>query len=375
MTVNWWPVAAAGEWEWAPALHLGPLLIALAPLLVTWAVVRWRGAHLRARRRRLLLAGTALLVLTLNWPLGDIASVSLAGRTVQYLALTLAAAPLVLLGIPRWSASGRGVARRWVERALGSALAGAAMLGVVVWTTHAPAVVDGLEGTSGGATLVRTLWLVAAFWFWWPLVGPGPDRERLPYLAGLVYLILPFAFPKFPAAIWVFSREPVYEAFQAFRGPSHPFGWSPTADQGIAGFVLWLPGSVMVAVALYLLIRHWWQEDRRMGLRQRLGVPADPEAVAMLVGSPDTWAALEALVEMIDEAAPPRNGSDLGCEVEGGRVLLQLHFPGTEEEQADILARVDAHYRAYLRRFDTSRAAAIEARLGVEVLPYGSRVR
>lgn len=372
MTVNWWPVPPQGDWDWGPALHLAPLLIALAPLAVTWAVVLRRHYRLRARHRRLLLAGTALLVLTLNWPLGDMARVSLAAHTVQYLVLTLAAAPLLLLGIPRWRASSRGATRRWVERALGSAVAGAVVLGVVVWTTHTPAVLDQLEVAASGQALVRILWLLAAIWFWWPLVGPGPDRERLPYLASLGYLVLPFAFPKFPAAVWVFSDEPVY---RAFVGVSHPFGWSPTADQGIAGFTLWLPGSVMVAVALYLLVRHWALEDRRMSLRQRLGVPADPEAVALLVGSSDTWNALEALVEIMDQAAPPRNGSDLGCEVDHGRVTLQLHFPGTEEEQADIQARVAAHYAAYLRRFEAPRAADIQARLGVEVLPYGSRVR
>lgn len=370
--MNWWPLPAVGEWEWEPALHLAPLLIAIAPLAVTVAVARGRGSHLRPRQRRFLLAGTLLLVAALNWPLGDMARVSLAIRTVQYLILTLAAAPLLLLGIPRWRAAGRGVARRWLERALGSAIVGAVALGVVVWVTHTPAVVDRLEVSAPGEAVVRVSWLLAALWFWWPLVGPGPERERLPYLGGLAYLVLPFAFPKFPAAVWVFASEPVY---QTFTGVAHPFGWSTIGDQGIAGFILWLPGSVLVAAAVYLLIRHWAREDRRMSLRQRLGVPADPEAVAVLVGSPDTWAAIEALVEIVDEAAPPRRGADLGCEVDHGRVTLQLHFPCTEEEQADIQARIAAHYGAYLRRFDESRAAAIQARLAVEVLPYGSRVQ
>ncbi len=372
MAVDWWPAAPAGVWQWTPALYLGPLLIALAPAAVTLAVTRRRGYPLRARHRRRLLAGTALLVLALNWPLADMARASLAFRTVQYLSVTLAAAPLVLLAVPRWRSTGRGHAQRVAERALGSALLGAVVLGVAVWTTHTAGAIDRLEASAPGQAAVRSAWLVAALWFWWPLVGPGPERERLPYLGGLVYLILPFAFPKFPAAIWVFATEPVYDAF---RGVPHPFGWSDVGDQGMAGFILWFPGSVLVAVAVYLLIQHWVREDRRMGLRQRLGVPADPEAVAALVGSPDAWAALEALVAIMDEAAPPRLGSDLTCEVDRGRVILQLHFPGDEEEQADIHARVSAAWSAYLRRFDASRASAIDARLALEVLPYGTRVR
>lgn len=372
MSIDWWPTPPSGAWAWTPTLHLGPLLAALAPGVLVWLAARARGTRVPPRRRRLLAGGTLLFALVLNWPIGEIATVSLAARTVQYLVITLAAAPLVLLGIPRWTGAGRGLLRRGAERAVGSALLGAVLLAVVVWVTATPVVIDGLEGNAPGQVAVRGLWLLAAVVFWWPLVGPGPERERLPYLGGLAYLVLPFVFPKFPAIVWVFSTSPVYDAFE---GVSHPFGWSTVSDQGIAGFILWLPGSVLVAAAAYLLLRHWFREDRRMGLRQRLGVPANPDAVAVLVGSPDTWNALEALVQVIDEAAPPRRGADLGCEVDRGRVILQLHFPGTEDEQADITQRIDAHYAAYLRRFPQERATAIRARLGVEVLPYGSRVR
>ncbi|MEX2554580.1 MAG: cytochrome c oxidase assembly protein, partial [Actinomycetota bacterium] len=209
--------------------------------------------------------------------------------------------------------------------------------------------------------------------YWWPLVGPGPERERLPYFAGLGYLVLPFVFPKFPAAVWVFSTDPIYGRFA--ETPS-PWGMGALADQGFAGFILWLPGSAVVAVAIYLLLRHWLREDRRLGLRQRLGVPADPDAVAALVRPdiPELWNVVEALVRIIDDASPPRLGSDLAFMRERGRVILLLHVPAGADDQAVLVRRIEAGYVAHLRGYPDERAEVIREHLRVQVVPYGARV-
>jgi len=372
MTLDWWPVAPDRPWAWHPAVHLGALVIALSPALIVILLAWRRRTEVGRREGALIAAATLVLVIALGWPLGDLAVVSLAARTTQYMLITLCAAPLLLTGVPRWRAAGRAPVRRALERALGSPILGAFVLASVVWTTHFTAVVDGIEASAAGEAAVRTTWLLAALVFWWPLVGPGPARERLPYLAGLAYLILPFAFPKFPAAVWIFATDPTYEAFV---GLPRPGGLSATADQGLAGFILWLPGSVMVGVAIYLLIRHWVREDRRLTIRQQLGVPADPDAVALLVADPQSWKALEALIAIVDAAVPRREGADLAFAVRRQRVVLQVHFPGTEEEQVRATETIEGQYAAYLARFARKHADNVRTRLAVEVLPYGTRVQ
>jgi cytochrome c oxidase assembly factor CtaG len=378
LVISFWPPTHPDAWAWSLSLHLAGLLVAVLPAAATVAVVRARGIPLPRRRHLYLGGGTLLLLLGLNWPLADLAQITLSGRTVQYLLLTLMAPPLLLLGIPRWRATGRGALRRVLEGIVGVPWVGAILLGVVTWLTHTPGAIEALDATPEIAAATRLGWLATALVYWWPLVGPGPERERLPYFAGVGYLVLPFVFPKFPAATWVFATDLLHERYATLPG-EQVWGLSPLTDQGVAAFILWLPGSLVVAAAIYLLFRHWFEEDRRMLARQRLGIPADPTALAVLMAGPhgpDLWDVLEALVGIIDDASPPRLGSDLGFEVRRERVVLQLQVPEGPTEAREVLARrIEAGYTVYLRRYPPERAAAIRERLTVEVVPYGARVR
>lgn len=371
MSADWWPSVPAEGWAWAPAIYLGGLAAALSPLLLILGAARSRAVPVSARQRWLLAGGTVALLLAFTWPLAALAQVSVAGRATQYLLLTLAAPPLLLLGTPRWAEDGRGWLRRVAERFAGAPWVGALLLLLTAAITHTAAVVDATEGEPLLQAGIRGAWFAAAILYWWPLVGPGPERERLPYLAGLGYLVLPFVVPKFPAAVWVFSTEPLYERYVAF---DRPWELSLVGDQGLAGLILWIPGSVVVAVSVYLLLRHWLREDRRLSLRQRLDLPADPRAIEVLMAHPDAWHALEALIRIVDDAAPPRLGSDLGCVVDGDRVVLQLHVPERGTDQGRLRRQVEAGFNAHLRTYG-ARADRIREHLAVEVVPYGARVQ
>lgn len=372
MLVDWWP-SVPDSWDWTPSVHLAALVGALPAALIV-LVARLRGIPLRPQSKRLLLLATLILILTLGWPVGSLAQVTLSGRSMQYMLITLAAAPLLLLGTPPWAAEGRGLLRRILERLASSPWLGAIMLAGAAWATHGEWVVDEFEAEAWGQGAIRGVWFATAILYWWPVVGPGPERERLPYLAALGYLVLPFVFPKFPAAVWVFSTDAIYDRFAEVPAP---WGMGPLADQGLAGFILWLPGSAVVAVAIYVLLRHWLREDRRLGLRQRLGVPADPEAVAALVRPdvPELWNVVEELVRIIDEASPPRLGSDLAFARDRECVVLELHVPAGDDDQAVLVRRIEAGYVAHLRQYPEERAEVVRRHLRVQVLPYGVRVR
>ncbi len=372
MPIAWWP-AVPDAWAWTPDLYVAASAMGLAPIATVLATARLRGRRIAPRSWRLLLGATAILVLTLGWPVGTIAQVSISGRSLQYMLITLAAAPILLLGIPHWTAGGRGLPRRILERSVSAPWVGAIMLAAAAWATHGEWVVDEFEATALNQALIRTLWFVTGVLYWWPLVGPGPERERLPYLPALGYLVLPFVFPKFPAAVWVFSTDAFYERFAE---TPMPWGLTPLSDQGLAGFILWLPGSAVVAVAIYVLLRHWLREDRRLVLQERLGVPADAEALATLVRPdvPELWRVLEALVRIIDDASPPRLGSDLAFVRERDRIVLQLRVPAGDDDQAVLARQIDAGYAAHLRQYPAARAEVIRRYLAIEVRPYGVRV-
>ena len=184
MSLAWWP-AVPDAWTWTPAFHAAAVMMGGIPLATIVLTARLRGRRISARSWRLLLGATAILVLTLGWPVGSLAQVSITGRSLQYMLITLAAAPVFLLGTPHWPARGRGLARRILERFVSAPWVGAIMLAGAAWATHGEWVVDEVEATALNQALIRALWFVTGILYWWPLVGPGPERERLPYLPAL----------------------------------------------------------------------------------------------------------------------------------------------------------------------------------------------
>ena len=103
---------------------------------------------------------------------------------------------------------------------------------------------------------------------------------------------------------------------------------------------------------------------------------ADPEAVAALVRPdvPELWTVVEALVRIIDDASPPRLGSDLAFAREEDRVVLELHVPAGDDDQATLVRVIEAGYAAHLRQYPEPRAVVIREHLAIRVLPYGVRV-
>ena len=234
-----------------------------------------------------------------------------------------------------------------------------------------------MRASPAGSLAIAIVWLGAGLLLWWPVAGPAPAVNRLPYFWGLVYLVVPFVLPKVPGLIFAFSATPAYEVFEAA-----PRVWelSPQVDQQFAGLVLWIAGSVMVVAALGVLFFRWYAEDQRMAHPGTLAVPADPRALDLLFEVSGAWAALEQLVAIIDGALPEQQaGAELAFAIRepaGARpqVVLELHVVAASALEAALAERIEGQYAALLGRLDGGQRAAIGARLAFRVVGYGSRV-
>ena len=394
--MSWWPSAggAAWEWGWIPYPAVWLLLIVIAG---AYAV---RVRSLRPGRRRtgdpevsadqiaLFAAGLVVLWAALDWPLGALAAGYLASaNALQDLLITLGAAPLLLLGLPRGrprpEQAPRGLrdhATQRVRRALGSPVVGGATFGITLAVTHLPAVVDTLRPSPWGSFAITAAWLAAAVVLWSPLVGPLAGRHRPPYLVGMLYLVAPFIFPKVVGAFYLFRDDPLYDVYAGA-----PRVWADVTahgDQQAAGLLLWIIGSFLVISALGILFFRWYQEDRRMSTPDSLEVPADPRAVDALFDVPGGWAALERLIASVQTALPPRwSGAELafayrelGGAANETQVILELHVALDGRAEAQLAHAIEADYEAHLATLTPLRREQIARRVAFRIVGYGSRV-
>ena len=396
--MRWWPVAGGEAWEWAWTAHPGVWLF-IAAIGAAYALLL-RAAAARARLRgeppaegwrvACFAGGLALLWASLDWPLGPLAAGYLAtANAAQDLLVTLGAAPLLLLGLPPSTDRERQPAGPLVRARglLGQPIIAATVFGVVLMVTHLPGVVDALRPHAWGSFAITTAWLLSAVVLWSPLAGPLAGRRRLPYFGALVFLAVPFVFPKIAGAFFVFADAPLYEVYTT--APRAFDDVSAMQDQHAAGFVLWVIGSLMVVAALGALFRRWYTEDRRIAAPSSLQIPADPRAVDVLFETPGGWAALEQLVAGVERALPAdrtgatlafsyRERDDAGPASDNGepstQVILELHIAFDAAAEAGIAQRVEADYGAYLRRLPRRRRDAIARALAFRVVGYGSRV-
>ena len=382
MEVAFWPAAASGPWDWGWRAYPGAWLL-LAGVAAAFAFAR-RGfgvpptaTEARARRRQLacFLSGLGVLWLALDWPLGALAGgYLLSAAALQYLLLTLAAAPLLLLALPRREHDDRARApsRFWRPPL---PLLGAGSFAAVLFGTSVPGVLDLLRASAVGSTLLALLWLGAALALWWPLLRRQPPMG---YMAGIAYLFVPFLLPKIPGLAYIVASDPLYETY---AGAPRVAGLalSATADQRAAGAMLWSAGTAMVFVSLGVLFFHWYRDERRVASPGSLQLPADPEVVDALFAIPGAWTALERVIGGIDAALPAeRPGTELRFLIrersDGAHVVLQVHALLERSEAAAVeqgIARDLAHYVA---RLQPDRRAVIEARLTIEVVPFRARV-
>lgn len=380
MNWTWWPAAgvAAFDWDWRafPGVWLFVIAVALGQL---WWARSGEYATGRSDRRRLYAAaGWVTLWLALDWPVGALAAAHLvSARTAQYLVLTFATVPLLLLGLSASNARAPSGAMRAMNMLSHPAVA-VVVFAVVLGATHLPAVVDAASPRPVGVFATNMAWIVAATLFWWRVVGPEPDARRMPYLGVMVYLVVPFLLTKVPGLVYAFHGDPLYASFAA-APPA--FGLAHGVDQQIAGFVLWFVGSALVIGALGVLFFRWQAEDRRFTAPDSLALPADPRALTLLFEVPGAWATLEAVVAGAAEALPSgTHGAELTFAYrESGphgatQVVLELRIALDAERERALARQMERVVSECLGRLSPAARADVASRFAFRLASYGTRV-
>jgi putative membrane protein len=225
--------------------------------------------------------GLAALLAALASPIDGYASKSFTVHMVQHMLLTVAAAPLLMLGapirpllrgLPAWVRASvvRPLARAHAVRSLVHALRHpliAATLyvgGLYAW--HVPGLYDAAVADPRVHVLEHAWFFVSALLFWSVVIDPEPFRATLGYGARLPYLLVMGAAQNTVlGGVLAFTTRPLYAAYS---GDTALFGFDRVTDQRVGGAIMWVVGDFVFLAAASVAFFLWLAQEEEMQRRR-----------------------------------------------------------------------------------------------------------
>ena len=259
----------------------GVVLTGLIAGLYFWGYRRLRrdapGFHFPRAHAWSFGAGITLLLLMLVSPIDTYSDDLFWVHMIQHMVVVMLIAPLLLLGAPATlalRAASPRIRSTYLVPLLNSRLAafftnGAVALIVFVasiWIWHIPALYDAAIGSEGLHFLEHSSFLGGALLFWWLIIGVDATRLRPGYMGRIAILILALIQNLGLALIIASSGDPIYDSYEELAALRD---WGPTAilDQRIGGGIMWVPGAMMLALAVLVTVYYWAEHEGFEGRR------------------------------------------------------------------------------------------------------------
>jgi putative membrane protein len=277
--VTWWCAASKEPWDWSFRAYPGIWIfmgVLLAGYLLAFRRAPAGSAPTDRRKRWAFVGGWLVLWLSTDWPLGTLGAGYLAtAHMAQYVLYTMAAAPLLMVGMPEWMmrrALSRLRAYRLV-RLLAKPLIAGLLFNLVLLSTHAPITVDNLRTNQAGSFALDVIWLLSALLLWLPVCGPL-DEVKPSYPVRGVYLFLAAGLvPMVPGGFLTFSDTPLYAVYELAPRIG---GFDALDDQQAAGAIMKIGNLPLLWPVLAALFMRWGNEDQKSSLP----APSAPRASA-----------------------------------------------------------------------------------------------
>jgi putative membrane protein len=269
LAVTWWCHTIKAPWSWTPRFYVGVWLVVGALALAYGLAFRHRSQSvgLTAADRRAAVwfaCGLAVFWIATDWPVATLGGAYLLSvHVLIYMLYTFAAAPMMLIGTPRWMAERIITSlHAWsIFRALTRPWVAALQLNIILVISHLPPVVDTLRSNQAGSFLLDAAWMVSALLAWCPVASPfRGDRIRQP-LYMCAYLFIAFQlFPMLPGSLITFATLPIYRVYElAPRLGS----WTPQNDQQLAGALMAIGATPVIWTIIAILFLRAAGESER----------------------------------------------------------------------------------------------------------------
>lgn len=276
-----------GSFAWTDvSIHLSTVVgtVALTGLYL-WGIGParrwWRLSPEPARTGQVasFLAGSLLLLLTLNGPLHDLSdSYLFSAHMTQHLLLTLVLPPLWLAGIPDWLVRPiirpRGV--RAVARGLTHPLLTFGVYNVVVIGWHVPAIYELALEHHALHIVQHLMFIAAAVMLWWPAVDPSPELSRMGPPMRLFYLFAVGIPMSVVAALITMSDSVLYPWYAVQPRVPGILNMTALEDQRLGGLLMWVPGGLSWWVAISIIYFRWARREEAIEEAARHGTAEPP---------------------------------------------------------------------------------------------------
>ena len=250
-------------WKLYPSFMVGWLLFAALYFLCVGPLRRrFPGSRPAAPRQvACFCVALALMVLSLQGPLHEISDYYLfSAHMVQHLVLILAMPPFLLAGIPDWMLRPAIGVRpvRAFARAVTLPLVAFSLNNAIFLAWHFPGPYDLMMREHPVHIAMHLMIMVTGVIMWWPVMSPLPELPRIAAPLQMVYLFLVGIPMMISAALITFSGEPLYQWYvQAPR----LFGIGALDDQRLGGVIMWVPGGLVLWIAITAVYFRWTQRE------------------------------------------------------------------------------------------------------------------
>ena len=267
------------DWTFDP-LQLAPVLLAAVGYAIRARTLRRRGTPMPGWRLGLFGAGIALLLLAFASPIAAIGEDELFSFHMLQHVVVGDLAPLCLLGGLTGPMLRPLLALRPVERlrVLANPVVALPIWGVNLYVWHVPALYEGAVEHSAVHALEHVCFFSAGIVVWLPVLETLPAPEWFGTGLKLAYIAAVRLLETVLGNVFVWSGAVFYGVYD--RG-EELWGVSPLQDQGLAGAVMMVEGSLVTVVALaWLFLRLAREGELRQELLER---GLDPRAVRRAV--------------------------------------------------------------------------------------------
>jgi putative membrane protein len=206
-------------------------------------------------------AGMLVMLVSLQGPLHDLSDYYLfSAHMVQHLLIMLVMPPLLLMGIPGWMLRPLVRVRPVYAAAwfLTFPLVAFFLNNGIFLIWHFPGPYDLMMRNHDVHVLMHLMIMFSGMLMWWPILSPLPELPRIAPTLQMLYLFV-LGIPMMVAAAMItFSGSELYTFY--VEAP-RVFNLTALEDQQLGGAIMWVPGALVIWIAITLVYFRWSQRD------------------------------------------------------------------------------------------------------------------